>query len=662
MTEPAYDTGVTKDGGAPPPRRKDFLGQVWGFLRILNVRLRFIFLMVLIGLVVGNWENIMNHVDRWRRPVRAADMVAAQDVEYYCGMHPWIIKSEPDNCPICGMPLVKRAKSVKPTLGEGVLAQVQLTPLKMSMGRIGTTPVEYRMLARETRSVGFIDYDETRRATITARVKGRLDKLLVNYVGQKVKEGEPLALIYSPDLLVAQEELLTAVKAQGQQESSSGTARQMSQTLVDTARTKLLRWGLSEGQVNEIIKGGQVQTHVSIPAPMSGIVTDKKALEGKYVMEGDELYIVADLSTVWLNIKVFESDIAGIGIGTAVEVTSTAYPDTVFAGRITFVAYSVDPATRTISVRVEVANPDERLKPGMFVNAAIRLPMGKVIEADSAAADTQASAPAQAEHQVSTDAAAKAYLALTEQFVLGKVDPAAIQSLAREADALAAHLPQAADLAAKVRQLEGKALDAQREAFKAVSAAAIQLLQQAPPTMELYIARCPMAEADWLTAGQEIHNPYSSEMPTCGSITGPLKRAGVQESSRFAVGYYCPIYPDRLYDAPAQCPLNNLPFKRVKLEKVLAVPESAVIDTGTRTVAYRQSAPGTFDMVEVKLGPRAGEFYPVLSGLAQGDEVATAGAFLVDAENRLNPAAAAQYFGASGGPQPTAPAGVPHQH
>ncbi len=640
---------MVMDEAGSQPRKHTFSQRIWGILRILNVRLRFILLMILIGLIVGNWESISNHIDRLLRPVHITSPTAQQEVEYYCGMHPWIVQSTPGNCPICGMPLVKRAKTAKTELAPGVLAQVQLTPLKMVMGRIGTSPVEYRLLAREMRSVGIINYDETRRATINARVKGRLDELVVNYVGQKVEKGDPLAKMYSPDLIVAQQELLTAVKS-GPQAPASGPARQLNQTLIDTARTKLLRLGLSARQIDEIIAAGQVQTQMTIESPISGIVTEKKVLQGNYVNEGDPIYTVADLSKVWLEVKIFENEVAGIEPGAAVEVTSTAYPDTIFAGRITFVAYEVDPATRTISARVEVANPDLHLKPGMFANAVIRLPLGKVEDADKVENGTAQSASAPATAAAATDSLARAYLDLTDQVFKGEASTAAIHFAASEAEVLRDKLPQAAKLSDEFAQLEGKNLQAKRDAFKAISADVISLLQQSPPSMELFIAYCPMVDAKWLTPAPEIHNPYSSDMPTCGSITGSIKPSGKAESERYAVGYYCPIYPDRLYDSPAQCPLDNFPFKRVQIEKVLAVPESAVIDTGTRTVAYRQESPGVFDMVEVHVGQRAGEFYPLLFGLDKGDQVATAGAFLVDAENRLNPAAAAQYFGASGGP------------
>jgi hypothetical protein len=198
-------------------------------------------------------------------------------------------------------------------------------------------------------------------------------------------------------------------------------------------------------------------------------------------------------------------------------------------------------------------------------------------------------------------------------------------------------------------------LKAQRKTFKSVSGKIIEFLGHYPPAdKKLFVVHCPMAKADWLASVEEVVNPYyGSEMLNCGTVTGPLKAkaAGQVDDERFALGYHCPIYPDRLFGQPAECPIDKFPTKYVKAEKVLAVPESAVVNSGLRKTVYRESAPGVFDMVEVHVAPKAGEFYPVLNGLAAGDRVATAGAFLVDAENRLNPAASAQYFGASGGPQ-----------
>ncbi len=334
-------------------RRPSLAGRVWTFIRIMNVRLRFIFLMVIVGLVVGYWENITNYYDRWTRPqTSGATGQAEPDVEYFCPMHPNIIRSEPDKCPICGMPLSERSKSERESLPAGVLARVQLTPLKVYMGRIATSPVGYELLSREIRSVGIVDYDETRRAIIAARIKGRIDRLFVDYVGRTVARGDPLVWIYSPDLLIAQDELLSAARSLEQAKQAGGIALASAQSLVEASRRKLLLWGITSEQVDEIIRRGKADTHLTIYSPIAGIVTQKDVLEGRYVEEGDNLFTIADLSRVWMEVKIFEDQIAGIEVGSAVEVTNEAYPDRVFAGRITFIAYTVDPVTRTVSARV----------------------------------------------------------------------------------------------------------------------------------------------------------------------------------------------------------------------------------------------------------------------------------------------------------------------
>ena len=361
----------------PEPAGSSTAVRIWTLIRIVNVRLRFVFLMVLVGVIVGYWENLANYYDRWTRPGReAVARESAEATEYYCPMHPNIVRSRPGQCPICGMPLSERAKAAAKPLSQGALARVELTPLQVEMGRIGTSEIGYRALSREIRTVGIVDYDETRRAVLTAWIKGRIDKLFVDFVGQRVKKGDPLASIYSPDLLIAQGELLSAVRSLKQAKDDAGLTRSMAESLVESSRKKLLLWGITPAQIEEIIRRGSADTHLTIYAPIPGIVTEKNVLEGRYVQEGENLYTVADLSRVWMEVKIFEDQIAGVTVGTAVEVTSTAYPEETFVGKVTFVAYAVEPATRTISARVEIENPDYKLKPGMYAWAVIRLPVG----------------------------------------------------------------------------------------------------------------------------------------------------------------------------------------------------------------------------------------------------------------------------------------------
>ncbi len=633
------------------------MNSVWKIVRVLNVRLRFILLMVVVGLVAGQWENIMNHWDRWTRPTAVTDEVQAADVEYFCPMHPNIVRSVPGSCPICGMPLSKRAKTGMKTLPEGVLAQVELTPQKVRMGRIATSPVDYRLLSRDIRTVGIIDYDITKVAHASARVEGRLDKLYVNYVGQLVQKGEPLYLIYSPELLIAQQELISAIDTAG------GVARQrqwsaVDRETVDAAKLKLRLWDITDEQIDQLIKRGEPEKHMTIYSPISGIVTPETPLphEGHYVKVGEDVYTIADLSTVWMQAKIFENEIGGVTIGTAVEVTSTAYPSEIFAGRTTFIAYEVDSTTRTVAARVEIANPNYKLKPGMYVTAAIRLPVGQVTELSAT------SGPA--DESLNTTALARAYVALAEGLSKDESDDAAAAKVASEARALAnaSHRNAKADveqIGKLATAMSDKSLSQRREKFKPLSDAMIRLVRSHRPETTLFVEHCPMAfdaGADWLAASKTIANPYfGSQMLRCGSVKEQLSPGGIEDSDRFVEGYFCPVFPDRIFDEPRECPLDQFPTKRVRIEKVPAVPESAVIQTGTRDIVYREREPGVFEMVEVKLGHRAGEFYPIIDGLKAGERVATQGAFLVDAENRLNPAAAAQYFGASGGPRADEP-------
>lgn len=639
------------------PGRIGSTSAFWQTLRILNVRLRFILLMVVVGLIASQWENIMNRWDRWTRPAAATGDTPASDVEYFCPMHPNIVRATEGTCPICGMPLSRRNKTDATALPEGVLAQVNLTPLKVRMGRIATSPVEYRMLAREIRTVGIVDYDITKVARASARVEGRLDKLFVNYVGQRVNKGDPLYWIYSPNLLVVQQELLSAIRAAGGRERQGQWSAADRET-VSAAKVKLRLWDIPDEQIEEIIRRGEPEQYMKIVSAVSGIVTAETPLPrlGGYVKAGDDVYTIADLSAVWMQAKIFEHEIGGVSIGTAVEVTSTAYPNEVFAGRITFIAFTVDSATRTVSARVEIANSDYKLKPGMYAIAAIRLPVGEVTEI------TATSGPA--EKVADTTAIAKAYVALAEELAADKGSDDAVQNLIKEADALAQLATGnvksiAAQVGKTASEMIGKGLEERRKPFKPLSEAMIRLVRARRPTDTLFLSHCPMVPGgggNWLATTEQIANPYfGSQMLRCGTVKETIAPGGVSESDRFAEGFFCPIYPDRLYEKPQHCPLDKFPMKRVRIEKTAAVPESAVINTGTRQVVYRESAPGSFEMIEVKLSQRAGEFYPVVEGLQVGDRVATAGAFLVDAENRLNPAAAAQYFGASDAPKSKEP-------
>ena len=466
----------------PPPRP----GRFW-WVGFLFARLRFVVILAAIGLVLVKWDTLQGHYEKWVRP--ASDAAGADpDHEFFCPMHPAVVReTNKEKCPICFMPLSKRKKgeATDDPLPAGTVSRVQLTPYRVVLAGVRTVPVGYHPLAKEITTVGTVEFNEQQLRTVSARVKGRIDKLFVNQTGQMVHEGDPLAELYSPDLVVTVQNLLDARKAGNKD-------------LETNARDRLRLWGIDDKQVEEIAMAGKPVTRLTIRSPITGHVLKKYPWEGQSVEEGARLFDVADLTTVWLQAQLYEDDLAFLPAGghdpktgkPAVELPVTAYtrafPNRAFGGKLSFLFPHVDAETRTLTVRFDLPNPDHELRPGMTATVTLKL------------------------------------------------------------------------------------------------------------TPEL-LAKTP--------AG-----------------AGLLVRDG----------------------------------------KILAVPESAVIDTGKQKVVYRESLPNTFEGVLVELGaklyaPDGAVYYPVLSGVNEGDRVVAAGSFLLDAETRLNPAMGSIYIGGSGGkPGPSA--------
>src|SRR5581483_7850524 len=164
--------------------------KTWAILKIAFARARFLAVFLIAALVVGYWDDIKNHIDKWTRPALAPDSLAhvsASDIEYYCPMHPEVIRNEPGLCPRCGMPLAKRKKGEAVVLPVDVVARVQLTPQRMALANVQTSEVQSKPLYRQINAVGVLNYDEAKLAQISARVAGRADELFVTYTGQSIK-------------------------------------------------------------------------------------------------------------------------------------------------------------------------------------------------------------------------------------------------------------------------------------------------------------------------------------------------------------------------------------------------------------------------------------------------------------------------------------------
>ena len=226
-------------------------------------------------------------------------------------------------------------------------------------------------LEKEVRTVGQITYDETRLRTITAKIDGYVDQLLVNATGQAVSVGQPLLTIYSPMLVQAQEELLLARRLQGDVAGGSADARRGATDLLESARRRLAYWDIPAGEVAEIERSGQVRKTLTLRSSAGGYVLEKNVVGGQKIMAGEPLYRVADLSAVWVEGEVFEQDLANVRLGQTVHADFQALPGEHRMGRITYIYPTVNPETRTARVRVVLPNSDLRLKPGMYATLRI---------------------------------------------------------------------------------------------------------------------------------------------------------------------------------------------------------------------------------------------------------------------------------------------------
>lgn len=293
---------------------------------------------------------------------------AAPEV-WTCSMHPQIKLPKAGKCPICFMDLIP----LEINDDGGGEREVRVSAYSAKLMEIETTEATRHFASAEIRMVGKVDYDETRVSFISAWVPGRIDRLFVDYTGVPVQKGDHLAELYSPDLLTAQEELIQAIQTQEKLKNSDSTFLvDTAQKTIIAAREKLRLWGFTAEQIATIETRGTPSDHMVIYSTTSGIVIQKDVQEGMYVKTGSRIYTIADLSTVWVQLDAYESDLNGLRYGGQVEFSTEAYPGKLFEGTISFIDPIINSDTRTAKVRVIVENENGRLKPGMFVRAVAR--------------------------------------------------------------------------------------------------------------------------------------------------------------------------------------------------------------------------------------------------------------------------------------------------
>ncbi len=294
-----------------------------------------------------------------------------QPTIWTCSMHPQIQLPNPGKCPICGMDLIPQASSsAADDESEGPRMTMSIAAMKLA--ELQTSVVRRAQPQVEVRMVGKVEYDETRQRQIAAWVGGRIDRMYVDYTGVSIRAGDHLAWIYSPELVSAQEELLQAIRANEQLgQSNVGVLRDTAAKTVDATREKLRLLGLTSQQIRTIEETQKVEDHITITAPIDGVVIEKKAVEGDYVKTGAAIYEMADLSRLWVKMDAYEKDLMWLRYGQIVEFRTEAYPGEVTTGVITFIDPILNQRTRTAKVRVIIDNSDGLLKPGMFVRATV---------------------------------------------------------------------------------------------------------------------------------------------------------------------------------------------------------------------------------------------------------------------------------------------------
>jgi len=247
-------------------------------------------------------------------------------------------------------------------------ASVQMTEDEQRSIGLQTALVQHRMIRRELLAVARVEEPETQLASISARIGGRIDKLHVDFTGQPVRRGQPMAEIYSPEILSSAEEYKLAIENRKRLAGSAESqAISGADELIAASRRRLELWGLTPQQIDTIATSDKPQIDLTIYSPASGIVTERKVTQGQYVNAGDALYTVTDLSRVWVKADIYETDLPQVHVGQAIEITSESALGTTLRGQVAFLEPMVNAQTRTTAARIEVPNPGMRLRPGMFV-------------------------------------------------------------------------------------------------------------------------------------------------------------------------------------------------------------------------------------------------------------------------------------------------------
>jgi Cu(I)/Ag(I) efflux system membrane fusion protein len=299
-----------------------------------------------------------------------------QSEVYTCPMHPQIVQDHPGQCPICGMDLVLKTQTGDEQSGHDItnldVHAVKLSPSQQILANVQTETVKIKQFSGEKTFNGYVKINEKNLAHISTPVMGKIVRMFVNFEGESIRAGQPVFELYSPDLVSTQKEFVLALENYDRiVKSGNEFATGQAKSLVDASWYRLSQWEMTPAQIEEIQRTREIRNTITVYSKYSGIVTKKYVQEGHWPMAGEIIYDVADLSTVWVIANVYESDVQYIKNGQGAEITAASYPGETFNARINFVDPIFDAASRTLQVRIDVSNKNNKLKPDMYVKVKV---------------------------------------------------------------------------------------------------------------------------------------------------------------------------------------------------------------------------------------------------------------------------------------------------
>lgn len=297
---------------------------------------------------------------------------------YRCPMHPQYTSDKPGECPICGMTLVKVEEEETMAAMEMPEGTVRISPEKQQLIGVTFARAEFRNLEKRIRTAARIAYDETRLKDINTKFPGWVERLDVDFTGQMVKKGQPLFSVYSPELVSAQEEYLLALRAEESFKSMIIPEEKVAgRSLVEAAKKRLILWDITEQQIQELEKSGKPTRNMVFYAPFTGFVIEKNILQGKYIVPGENLYRIADISRIWVLADIYEFELPLVAKGQKATISLPYFPGEDFVGEISYIYPYLESETRTVKVRIELPNQDVKLKPDMYGALTIILNLGE---------------------------------------------------------------------------------------------------------------------------------------------------------------------------------------------------------------------------------------------------------------------------------------------